>query len=240
MGSALLFLLPSEAPYVQLLHSHNLSPEPLSLQSLFLDAAKHVPGAQKFRNVDEMTAVSLHRRVETVVQLVRPLGGAARQAFGSFVRAYATHSVDTKGIFKVQSLHLGHVAKSFGLKESPKNIRVNDDTIGKIFNGHFSASIHTDKDAKKKARDERFSLGGSKAKKSGGGAGSASASASASGTASGTGAPPAGVASDRRKMRLAGGKALAPSGKFRKTDGYFKKKQTMRPRAKNGSAEFSA
>lgn len=38
-------------------------------------------------------------------------------------------------IIKVQSLHLGHVAKSFGLKESPKTIRVNDDTIGKIFNG---------------------------------------------------------------------------------------------------------
>ena len=44
VGSALLFLLPSEAPYVQLLYSHNLSPEPLSLQSLFLDASKHVPG----------------------------------------------------------------------------------------------------------------------------------------------------------------------------------------------------
>ena len=237
MGSALLFLLPSEAPYVQLLHSHNLSPEPLSLQSLFLDAAKHVPGAQKFRNVDEMTAVSLHRRVESVVQLVRPLGWAARQAFGSFVRAYATHSVDTKGIFKVQALHLGHVAKSFGLKESPKNIRVNDDTIGKIFNGHFSASVHTDKDAKKKARDERFALGG-KAKKGGGGGGTAGSGGA--GPATSAGAPPAGVASDRRKMRLVDGKALAPSGKFRKTDGYFKKKQSMRPRAKNGNAEFSA
>ena len=32
----------------------------------------------------------------------RPLTGAARQAFGSFVRAYATHSMDTKGIFRVQ------------------------------------------------------------------------------------------------------------------------------------------
>ena len=40
-------------------------------------------------------------------------------------------------IIQVQSLHLGHVAKSFGLKESPKTIRVNDDTIGKIFNGRL-------------------------------------------------------------------------------------------------------
>ena len=39
---------------------------------------------------------------------------AGRQAFRSFVRAYATHSSDTKGIFRVQSLHLGHVAKVAG------------------------------------------------------------------------------------------------------------------------------
>jgi hypothetical protein len=53
-GSALLFLLPSEAAYIPLLASHGLKPEALSLQSLFLQAAKHIPGAAKFKNVDEM------------------------------------------------------------------------------------------------------------------------------------------------------------------------------------------
>lgn len=49
-----MFLLPSEAAYIPLLASHGLQPEALSLQSLFLEAAKHIPGAAKFKNVDEM------------------------------------------------------------------------------------------------------------------------------------------------------------------------------------------
>ena len=38
-GAALLFLLPAEASYLSLLHSHGLNTQPLSLQSLVLDAA---------------------------------------------------------------------------------------------------------------------------------------------------------------------------------------------------------
>jgi hypothetical protein len=67
-----------------------------------MDGSKFIPGAKKFKNIDEMTAVVLQRRLETVINKCRPLSGAARQAFGSFVRAYATHSIDTKGIFRVQ------------------------------------------------------------------------------------------------------------------------------------------
>eukprot|EP01041_Mallomonas_annulata_P005730 gene5730-11581_t len=138
-GSALLFLLPSEVPYINLLSTHGLLPKPMSVQSLFLGAAKEIPGVSKFKNTDEMTAVILQRRLERVVHRNKPLLDAGRQAFRSFIRAYATHSADTKGIFKVQNLHLGHVAKSFALRESPKAIRNHDDVIGKIFNGEFTA-----------------------------------------------------------------------------------------------------
>ena len=62
-----MFLLPSEAAYVQMLYSHELRPEALSLQSLFSEAAKAIPGAQKFKNVDEIAAVILQRRMEIVV-----------------------------------------------------------------------------------------------------------------------------------------------------------------------------
>ena len=50
------------------------------------------------------------------------------------------------------------MAKCFGLRDSPKTIRVHDDTISKIFNGQYSAALFNDKEAKKKARDEKFSL----------------------------------------------------------------------------------
>lgn len=43
----------------------------------------------------------------------------ASQAFTSHVRAYATHLLAEKIYFNVKTLHLGHLAKSFGLRETP-------------------------------------------------------------------------------------------------------------------------
>ncbi|CAM9866095.1 unnamed protein product, partial [Heterosigma akashiwo] len=47
-----------------------------------------------------------------------------RSAFQAYIRAYATHKADMKHIFNVRLLHLGHVAKSFALKDCPKAIKV--------------------------------------------------------------------------------------------------------------------
>ena len=43
----------------------------------------------------------------------------ARKAYISNVRAYATHVVAERGYFDVKALHLGHLAKAFGLRERP-------------------------------------------------------------------------------------------------------------------------
>lgn len=111
--------------------------------------------------------------MERVVHDNKWLLFAGRQAFRSFVRAYATHSMDTKGIFAVQSLHLGHVAKSFGLRESPKALRSSEDVIGKIFNGAYSVLNARSNENKR----DRFKAGGS----AGGGKGSAGKGAGGSG-----------------------------------------------------------
>lgn len=47
---------------------------------------------------------------------------SARQAFRSHVRAYATHVKDERHVFDIQQLHLGHIAKSYGLREAPGGI----------------------------------------------------------------------------------------------------------------------
>ncbi|KAI2773949.1 ATP-dependent RNA helicase dbp-7 [Daldinia loculata] len=47
---------------------------------------------------------------------------SARQAFRSHIRAYATHVRDERGYFDITQLHLGHTAKSFGLREAPGGI----------------------------------------------------------------------------------------------------------------------
>lgn len=44
---------------------------------------------------------------------------AARDAFRSHIRAYATHPAAEKHMFDTRNLHLGHVAKSFGMREAP-------------------------------------------------------------------------------------------------------------------------
>ena len=43
----------------------------------------------------------------------------ARKAFASFVRAYSTHPLEEKPFFHTKTLHLGHLAKAFALREAP-------------------------------------------------------------------------------------------------------------------------
>lgn len=50
------------------------------------------------------------------------LKALAIKAYQSFIRSYATHTKSTKHIFHVKNLHLGHISKSFGLKEPPTEL----------------------------------------------------------------------------------------------------------------------
>lgn len=186
------------------------------------------------------------------------------QAFRSFIRAYATHSSDTKGIFRVEALHLGHAAKSFALRDKPTALRGGQDIIGQIFNGVFagsnsaasttsaSSSKVVDKESKKRARDEKFSLS-STSRSAGNGSSKKLKTAEPSNFS-----PPGRAISassalkkgkDRQKLRKMGqgdresGEKKAAGGQkapllvgknFRKTNGYFRKK--LRAQA---NAEFS-
>lgn len=69
---------------------------------------------------------------------------AARRAFQSHVRAYATHVADERKYFDIKSLHLGHLAKAFALRERPSGMKVpglrtgagrNDRTPAKVRGG---------------------------------------------------------------------------------------------------------
>ncbi|KAI8458836.1 hypothetical protein BY996DRAFT_6824437 [Phakopsora pachyrhizi] len=42
--------------------------------------------------------------------------------FSSKVRAYSTHPSEAERFFHEKNLHLGHQAKSFGLREAPQQI----------------------------------------------------------------------------------------------------------------------
>ncbi|KAK5728481.1 ATP-dependent RNA helicase dbp7 [Elasticomyces elasticus] len=48
----------------------------------------------------------------------------ARRAYQSHVRAYATHVTAERAMFDMKALHLGHLAKAFGLRDKPGRIGV--------------------------------------------------------------------------------------------------------------------
>ena len=48
----------------------------------------------------------------------------ARRAFQSHIRAYATHVATERHCFNIKSLHLGHLAKAFALRDRPGSINV--------------------------------------------------------------------------------------------------------------------
>lgn len=56
----------------------------------------------------------------------------AVQAFTSHIRAYATHLSSERAFFNVKLLHLGHLAKCFGLRETPKKLGKSVGSINEI------------------------------------------------------------------------------------------------------------
>ncbi|CAK4435209.1 unnamed protein product [Aphanomyces euteiches] len=125
VGNSLLFLLPSEAAYCDHLQSLGLNVTALSLEStLARSAFKGEFKASSKKAVHEVVVHELQYLFEQTVLANAELFDVACQAFQSFVRSYATHSSETRQYFHVRSLHFGHVAKSFALREPPASNKV--------------------------------------------------------------------------------------------------------------------
>ncbi|CAM9445827.1 unnamed protein product [Discosporangium mesarthrocarpum] len=120
-GHSLLFLLPGEAGYLGVLEGRGLKPQPLSLEAILRSADG---GNRGERQADEQLAFELQQNLQALVAGDKGLLGKARAAFQSHVRAYAAKAPDSHAIFQVRSLHLGHVARSFALKDPPTAVKI--------------------------------------------------------------------------------------------------------------------
>lgn len=179
-GHALLFLLPSEIQYVEVLKIRGLSSlTALSLSSTLQAAANICPditteGLEKsgntkanpsrmgeaftsavqlrleeciidddksykeslskkalpHGNMSEMKALKRKQKKEAK-NAIGPLLEAATNAFSAYIRGYSTKEKCVRHIFSARALHLGHVAKSFALREQPKELLKNQ-----RFNNH--------------------------------------------------------------------------------------------------------
>lgn len=128
-GDATLFLLPgTEEGYIELLKS-STPPSSQSYENVLKTGLMN-----KLEFPVETTAVptdgqSYHDKAETLqlhfeqrlLEDTKRLE-LARNGFKSHIRAYATHIREERVHFDITQLHLGHIAKSFGLREAPGGI----------------------------------------------------------------------------------------------------------------------
>jgi ATP-dependent RNA helicase DDX31/DBP7 len=81
-------------------------------------------GAPDQLSASEQLATEYQLLIERWVLDHPPVLEAARRAFQSHVRAYATHVKEERVWFDIKELHLGHLAKAFGLRDRPGNVHV--------------------------------------------------------------------------------------------------------------------
>ncbi|RXW25038.1 hypothetical protein EST38_g825 [Candolleomyces aberdarensis] len=72
----------------------------------------------------------------------------ARGAYLSHMRAYATHPSNEKHMFHIRHLHLGHLAKSFALREAPTKVNASMNAKTKGSQASSSTSKSKKRDAK--------------------------------------------------------------------------------------------
>ncbi|KAH6607507.1 atp-dependent rna helicase dbp7 [Trichoderma cornu-damae] len=128
-GDAVIFLLPgTEEGYIELLKASG-SPSQLSYDSVLqkgLMAKLEFPvettaapqDGQTYHDKAETLQLHLEQRLLNDTKRLE----LARNGFKSHIRAYATHTREERVHFDITQLHLGHVAKAFGLRDPPGGI----------------------------------------------------------------------------------------------------------------------
>lgn len=113
-GSALLFTLKSEASYLELIReSLNCTLDEINVKFILKSGF-----GKEFEDAATQWQLSYEKWANQAVNIDR-----AKTAFTSHVRAYATHTSSERKCFPMHGLQLGHVAKSFGLRDAPSTIQ---------------------------------------------------------------------------------------------------------------------
>ncbi|GAO16013.1 hypothetical protein UVI_02055920 [Ustilaginoidea virens] len=164
-GDATLFLLPgAEEGYIGLLKS-SAPPSSKSCESILktglmsalefpVETAAGPSDGQSCHEKAESLQLHLEQRLLAHPRLLE----LARSGFKSHVRAYATHVREERIYFDMTQLHLGHVAKSFGLREPPGGIGAGLDRKAGRKGGSAKDRRSTAKEDAASAVDEKLSM----------------------------------------------------------------------------------
>ncbi|CAF0782079.1 unnamed protein product [Brachionus calyciflorus] len=166
-GSGLIYIEPCEVEYLKELNKLGISMQEIKIDSIMkslMEESNYYPRQVNSdrlvypKNVEEC-ANSMQFYMEEYVEKISEVQTLARKAYISFMRSYSTYSIELKKIFHIKNLHLGHVAKSFGLREAPNEIIQKE---SKLFhsNNYNRKDDRKDKLGSKHARDlKRISNG---------------------------------------------------------------------------------
>ena len=150
-GRAILFLLPHELDYLGMLREKGLELSDytkIAIESLeeaspsiqltpeeflkVLAVQVHSLAAKDAGKTWSLHVTETQLAIERILLSTESLSLLARKAYFAHIRSYATHSSAQKHIFHLKKLHLGHLAKSFGLRETPKDMaRVSNKNVAK-------------------------------------------------------------------------------------------------------------
>ncbi|XP_061527201.1 probable ATP-dependent RNA helicase DDX31 isoform X2 [Phycodurus eques] len=132
-GSGLLFLTPGESAFVGELADRNISLSEMKLTDILAELVKDdacegrgVYRGQTSRGALEQEsrerATVLQAQFENFVHADAASLRNAKKALGSYLRSYASYPAPLKRFFHIRALHLGHAAKSFGLRDAPRRL----------------------------------------------------------------------------------------------------------------------
>ncbi|XP_077570422.1 ATP-dependent DNA helicase DDX31 isoform X1 [Stigmatopora nigra] len=136
-GSSLLFLTPNESAFVQELAAGDIGLSELKLQDILARLAEDDAYKPQRRGRNQASrgapeeevrvrATVLQTHFENFVHADAMSLRNAKKALSSYLRSYASYPACLKHIFHIRGLHLGHAAKSFGLRDAPKGLTATD------------------------------------------------------------------------------------------------------------------
>ena len=91
------------------------------LEKLYQNAEISPKTGRLPRSIEE-AATDIQMKLENAVVNDKSLHESACQAYVSFVRSYASYPKEIRHIFSFKALHLGHIAKSYALRDPPTKI----------------------------------------------------------------------------------------------------------------------
>ncbi|XP_026200019.1 probable ATP-dependent RNA helicase DDX31 isoform X3 [Anabas testudineus] len=166
-GSSLLFLTPAETAFITELANHNISLSEMKLldilSTLMMDDTYRGRGKYHSKSSSKALEQEIRERAtvlqtefENFVHSDPESVQNAKKALQSFLRAYTTYPAHLKHIFHIRFLHLGHTAKSFGLRDAPQG-------LSSATGAHSKKPNHNKNRIRSPVKEQKKKLGSSQA-----------------------------------------------------------------------------